>query len=199
MKNSEIENHLLVPEAENEPLGDHIEVETEEEDSTEVLPKSFDEIGLREEILRGIYAYGYENPSPIQQRAIQPMLTGRDIIAQAQSGTGKTCAFSLGVLQQIELKVKECQALILSPTRELAQQTERVVRSLGSYLPIKICYCVGGTATSVDVQALREGAQVVIGTPGRILQHLTRKCLRTERLKVLVLDEADMMLSKVQE
>jgi translation initiation factor 4A len=101
---------------------------------------------LREELLRGIYAYGFEKPSAIQQRAIKPMLMGRDVIAQAQSGTGKTATFSIGILQQVDNGLAECQALVLAPTRELAQQIVKVMIALGDFMSVRIHACVGGTA-----------------------------------------------------
>ena len=96
---------------------------------------SFDDMGLREEVLRGIYSFGFEKPSMIQQRAIVPIISGTDTIAQAQSGTGKTGAFAVAVLQRVQLEQKHCQVLILSPTRELASQSETVVRAIGCHLP----------------------------------------------------------------
>ena len=99
----------------------------------EVIP-TFDEMNLREDLLRGIYAYGFEKPSAIQQRGIKPILLGTDTIAQAQSGTGKTATFAISSLQKVDINVRECQALILSPTRELASQTQKVIVALGDYL-----------------------------------------------------------------
>merc|ERR1712151_796412 len=106
---------------------------------------SFDDLDLQEGLLRGIYSYGFEKPSGIQQRAIVPVLEGRDTIGQAQSGTGKTATFVIGSLQRIDFNTKTCQALILAPTRELAQQIHRVVSALGDYMKVKCHVCVGGT------------------------------------------------------
>lgn len=103
--------------------------------------ESFDDMKLKEELLRGIYAYGFEKPSAIQQRAIMPCIQGRDVIAQAQSGTGKTATFSISILQQIDTNVRECQALILAPTRELAQQIQKVCSNLFC-LCHTLCYCL---------------------------------------------------------
>jgi translation initiation factor 4A len=157
---------------------------------------SFDQMNLKDELLRGIYAYGFEKPSAIQQRGIMPILANHDTIAQAQSGTGKTATFSIAVLQSIDPKVKNCQALILAPTRELAQQTQKVVRSLGDYLQIESHACVGGTNIRDDMRILREGVHVVVGTPGRVYDMIKRNELSLANVKLFVLDEADEMLSR---
>jgi len=156
---------------------------------------SFDDLDLHEGLLRGIYSYGFERPSAIQQRAIRPILDGRDTIGQAQSGTGKTATFSIGALQRIDYSLRQCQALILAPTRELAQQIHQVVQALGEYLALQCHCCVGGTATREDAARLREGQHLVIGTPGRVMDMMSRGNLRVEHLGCLVLDEADEMLS----
>jgi len=117
---------------------------------------SFDEMNLKDELLRGIYAYGFEKPSAIQQRGIMPILADHDTIAQAQSGTGKTATFSIAVLQTIDVKIKKCQALILAPTRELAQQIQKVVHQLGDFLHIESHACVGGTNVRDDIRILRD-------------------------------------------
>jgi translation initiation factor 4A len=157
--------------------------------------QSFDDLNLREELLRGIYSYGFEVPSAIQQRAIRPVIDGKDTIAQAQSGTGKTGAFVIGALQQVEYSWHSCQILILSPTRELALQTHKVVLALGDYLSVRAHLCVGGTDTQKDIREMREGQQVVVGTPGRIAHLIRQGCLKTDDIRVFVLDEADEMLS----
>jgi translation initiation factor 4A len=122
--------------------------------------ESFDDMGLRDDLLRGIYAYGFEKPSAIQQRGIMPILKTHDTIAQAQSGTGKTATFTISVLQSIDLKIRDTQALILAPTRELAQQIQKVVRAIGDYLKVTSHACVGGTLVRDDVKILRDGVQV---------------------------------------
>jgi len=171
--------------------------EPEYETSTdiEVVPV-FASMGLKEDLLRGIYDYGFEKPSAIQQRAIVPIVSGRDVIAQAQSGTGKTATFSIGVLQQIDTALRETQALILSPTRELANQTQQVVLALGDYLNVQCHSCIGGKSIAEDIRKLDYGVQVVSGTPGRVFDMICRKNLRTRHIKILVLDEADEMLSR---
>ena len=156
---------------------------------------SFDDFGLHDNLLRGIYSYGYEKPSEVQQRAIQPMLTGNNIIVQAQSGTGKTATFSIGVLQQIDISLNTVQAIILSPTRELSLQTHKVIKSLSEFMNINSISCIGGTALKNDYISL-EKAQIVIGTPGRIYDLIYRKQLKTSNIKICVLDEADEILSR---
>ncbi|KAJ3691984.1 hypothetical protein LUZ60_012334 [Juncus effusus] len=157
---------------------------------------SFDSMGLAENLLRGIYAYGFEKPSAIQQRGIVPFTRGKDVIQQAQSGTGKTATFCSGVLNQIDYQLLNCQALVLAPTRELAQQTEKVMKALGDYLGVKVHACVGGTSVREDQRVLTHGVHVVVGTPGRVYDMLRRNSLRPETIKMFVLDEADEMLSK---
>jgi len=157
--------------------------------------QSFDDLDLREELLRGIYSYGFEVPSAIQQRAIRPVIDGKDTIGQAQSGTGKTGAFVIGALQQVDYSWRACQVLILSPTRELAVQTHRVVLALGDYLRVRAYLCTGGTDTQRDIREIREGQQIVVGTPGRISHLIRQGCLKTDNIRSFVLDEADEMLS----
>jgi len=157
---------------------------------------SFDDLDLQEGLLRGIYSYGFERPSAIQQRGIRPILDGRDTIGQAQSGTGKTATFTIGALQRIDYGNRECQALILAPTRELAQQIQKVVLALGDYLKIKCHACIGGTSVRDDIDRLRDGQHCVVGTPGRVMDMLGKRHLRADNLLVFVLDEADEMLSR---
>ncbi|KAJ8442834.1 hypothetical protein Cgig2_016300 [Carnegiea gigantea] len=157
---------------------------------------SFDKMGLKENLLRGIYAYGFEKPSAIQQRGIVPFCKGLDVIQQAQSGTGKTATFCSGILQQLDYDLLECQALVLAPTRELAQQIEKVMRALGDYLGVKVHACVGGTSVREDQRILSAGVHVVVGTPGRVFDMLRRQSLRANHIKMFVLDEADEMLSR---
>jgi len=157
---------------------------------------NFDDMNLKEELLRGIYAYGFERPSAIQQRAILPCIKEHDVIAQAQSGTGKTATFSISILQRIDTSIRECQALILAPTRELATQIQKVVINLGEFLNADCHACIGGTNVREDMRKLESGAHVVVGTPGRVFDMISRKVLRTSRIKMFVLDEADEMLSR---
>jgi|UniRef100_A0A914P376 ATP-dependent RNA helicase len=171
----------------------NVEFETSEE--VEVVP-TFDKMGLREPLIRGIYSYGFEKPSAIQQRAIRQIIKGRDIIAQAQSGTGKTATFSIGVLQSINTQNRETQALVLSPTRELAVQIQKVILALGDYMNVQCHACIGGTNVGEDIRKLDYGQHVVSGTPGRVFDMIRRRNLRTRSIKMLVLDEADEMLTK---
>lgn len=157
---------------------------------------TFDSMDLKEDLLRGIYAYGFEKPSAIQQRAIKPTLMGKDVIAQAQSGTGKTATFAIGILQNIDISIKDCQALVLAPTRELAQQIVKVITSLGDFMSLKIHACVGGTAVRDDIRTLQDGVHVVVGTPGRVYDMINRRALRLDAVSMFVLDEADEMLSR---
>ncbi|KAF1769218.1 hypothetical protein GCK72_001032 [Caenorhabditis remanei] len=170
-------------------------VEFESSEEVNVIP-TFDKMGLREDLLRGIYAYGFEKPSAIQQRAIPAILKARDVIAQAQSGTGKTATFSISVLQSLDTQVRETQALILSPTRELAVQIQKVVLALGDYMNVQCHACIGGTNLGEDIRKLDYGQHVVSGTPGRVFDMIRRRNLRTRAIKLLVLDEADEMLNK---
>jgi len=158
--------------------------------------ENFDDMNLKEELLRGIYAYGFEKPSAIQQRAIVPCMKGMDVIAQAQSGTGKTATFSISVLEKIDTRLMETQALILAPTRELAQQIQKVVMALGDYMGAQCHACIGGTSVREDMRKLDAGQHVVVGTPGRVFDMISRKVLRANDIKQFVLDEADEMLSR---
>jgi len=166
------------------------------ESNWDKVVESFDDMNLRSDLLRGIYAYGFEKPSAIQQRAIMPILTGKDTIAQAQSGTGKTATFTIATLQSIDLKIRNTQALILAPTRELAQQIQKVVKAIGDHLKVTSHACVGGTLVREDVKILRDGVQVVVGTPGRVFDMINRGCLVLADVKLFILDEADEMLSR---
>lgn len=157
---------------------------------------SFSDMGLNEDLLRGIFAYNFEKPSAIQQRAILPIVAGRDVIAQAQAGTGKTATFAISILQSISTKNRDTQALILSPTRELATQIQSVVLALGDYMNVQCHACIGGTNIGEDIRKLDYGQHVVSGTPGRVFDMIKRKNLVTKNIKILILDEADEMLSK---
>lgn len=159
--------------------------------------ETFEDMGLKEELLRGLYQYGFERPSAIQQRAIAPFVAGRDVISQAQSGTGKTSMIAMAICQMIDTRSRETQALILSPTRELATQTEKVISMVGDYLNVLGHACIGGKSLSEDIRKLENGVQVVSGTPGRVFDMIQRKkALRTRFIKTLVLDEADEMLNQ---
>uniref|UniRef100_F1KY60 Eukaryotic initiation factor 4A n=1 Tax=Ascaris suum TaxID=6253 RepID=F1KY60_ASCSU len=158
--------------------------------------ESFDDMNLKEDLLRGVYAFGFEKPSAIQQRAIVPCCMKRDVIAQAQSGTGKTATFSVSVLQNIDESIPEVQALVMAPTRELAQQIQKVMVSLGEYMGVKCHACIGGTNVRDDQRKLESGVHIVVGTPGRVNDMIQRQSLQTSAIKMFVLDEADEMLSR---
>jgi ATP-dependent RNA helicase len=203
--------------------------------------QTFDSMSIREDLLRGLYAYGFEKPSAIQQRAVVPILSGRDVIAQAQSGTGKTSMIALSLCQMVDINTRECvpapawpprprahgrstppariggamrhaarlqralrhanprpasepafcarrvQALVLSPTRELALQTEKVVLALGDFMNIQAHACVGGKSIGEDIRKLDYGVHIVSGTPGRVFDMIKRRNLRTRAIKTLVL------------
>lgn len=161
----------------------------------EVKPyETFDEMGLTDQLSRGIYTYGFEQPSKIQQLAIVPMSKRKDILAQSQSGTGKTGAFTIGSLSVIDTSIKAPQVLVICPTRELSQQTERVAQSIGSYMGLKVLSATGGNQLRADIQSLKAGAQFVVGTPGRIFDLICRGELVVDQMKYVILDEADQML-----
>jgi len=161
------------------------------------VTESFDEYNLKEELLRGIYANGWEQPSPIQQRAVFPMICNRDVIAQAQSGTGKTGAFTISCLEKIDSTLQATQILVLAPTRELAKQISTVAQDLALYMDrVKIHLSVGGTSRKSDGYWARQNPHFVIGTPGRVLDLISRRDLDITRLSTLCLDEADEMLSR---
>lgn len=156
----------------------------------------WDDIDLNKNLLRGIYGYGFEHPSPIQKKAIIPMINRRDIIAQAQSGTGKTGAYSISCLQIIDSNVDETQAIILAPTRELARQVETVISSFSVKLNTRIKLLVGGTSVHNDISELRENIpHIIVGTPGRVYDMLRSDAIDYRNIKLLVLDEADEILS----
>lgn len=139
---------------------------------------------------------GFEKPSAIQQRAIIPVIKGRDVISQSQSGTGKTATFAIGILQSIDTNVRETQVVVLSPTRELALQIQKVILALGDYMNVQCHACIGGTNLAEDIRKLDYGQHVISGTPGRVFDMIGRRNLRTRSVKMLVLDEADEMLNK---
>ena len=171
------------------------ELEDMETNWTETI-ETFDELNLKTDLLRGIYGYGFDKPSSIQQRAILPIIKQKDVIAQAQSGSGKTGTFVIGTLQVIDLSKLEVQALVLAPTRELAQQIFNVYNFIGEFLKVKVLNLIGGTQVKDSVKALEGGVHVVVGSPGRVLDMLKKNHLKLAYLRCLVLDEADDLLSK---
>jgi translation initiation factor 4A len=169
----------------------------EKKDYNSLEINNFEDLNLKENLLRGIYAYGYEKPSAIQKKAILPFLDKHDLIAQAQSGTGKTATFSIGLLQNIDENLKETQALVLSHTRELSLQILEVIKNISSYMNLTYNLSVGGTTIRDNLDELLRNPQIVIGTPGRVLDMINKKALNTRQLKILIVDEADEMLSKI--
>jgi len=156
----------------------------------------FESMGLKPELLRGMYQYGWHKPSQVQQRMVRPALAGRDVIAQAASGTGKTSAFTLILLNMVDNTKRETQALVINPTRELALQTQTLCTAVGAEMGVSAHACVGGKSLAEDIRRLDAGCNIVSGTPGRVYDMIRRKHLRTSGLRLLVLDEADEMLGK---
>ena len=169
--------------------------EKEVEEYNEI--NSWDELEIPTDLLRGIYAHGFENPSPIQKKAILPIVNRRDIIAQAQSGTGKTATFTIGALSLVDLDKDETQVLVLSPTRELSFQTTKVMEGIGSMLSnLKIQTLVGGSSIDEDANKLKTSIpHVITGCPGRVYDMMRRNYITTDKIKLIILDEADEMLS----
>ena len=182
--------------------------ETSGSDETVASPKyqvqainSFDNMGLCDELLHGVYGYGFETPSLIQQKAIVPMTLNVDMIGQSQSGTGKTGAFIVGALQTIakmrkdtEQRRPKCRVVVVTPTRELANQVYNVAIEIGTHLGVKIIKCVGGTDPRRNVDDLKRGCDMVVGTPGRVYDMLCRRALNGHEVSLFILDEADEML-----
>ena len=166
-------------------------------DSTEQVINTWDELEIKPNILRGIFAYGFEKPSPIQQRAIKPVVEGRDVIAQAQSGTGKTATFTIGALQRLNIDEDTTQILILSPTRELSSQTAKVVSNLGSFMTgLKIQTLFGGSSIEEGSSfSSRNVPHIICGCPGRVQDMMRRDRISSKTIKLIILDEADEMLS----
>jgi translation initiation factor 4A len=166
-------------------------------DSTEHVIHNWEELEIEPKILRGIFAHGFEKPSPIQQRAIKPVIEGRDVIAQAQSGTGKTATFTIGALQRVNIAESSTQVLILSPTRELSSQTAKVVSSLGSFMDgLKIQTLFGGSSIEEGSSfSSRNIPHIICGCPGRVHDMMRRDRISSKSIKLIILDEADEMLS----
>ncbi|CAF0879422.1 unnamed protein product [Adineta steineri] len=168
---------------------------TIENDWTEVV-EQFDQMNLRKPLILGINGYGFDRPSAVQQRAIKPCILGHDMIVQAAPGTGKTATYAISILQRLDIEFKDCQALILTFSRELAQQIQKVVLALGDYMGVTCHACIGGTSVRDDIKRLEAGVQIVVGTPGRVYDMLNRSALRSNSIKMFVLDDADELLSR---
>lgn len=155
----------------------------------------FNTLPIKKEILKAVEKMGFEEMTPIQARAIPVALMGRDLVGQAQTGTGKTAAFGIPILEKIQAKLKKPQALVVCPTRELAIQVAEEIRNLAKYLPsIKVLPIYGGQEISKQIRSLKAGVQIIIGTPGRIMDHMRRKTVKFDHVNMVVLDEADEML-----
>jgi translation initiation factor 4A len=159
---------------------------------------TWDDLNLKTELLRGIYSYGFERPSDIQKKAIFPIINGKDTIAQAQSGTGKTGTFAISALQRIDPNNKNTQAIIIAPTHELVKQIYNVISSLANMMDnVTIKTIIGGTSIQDDAMEMRKNCpQIIVGTAGRIFDMIKRRYIRTKHIKLFILDEADEMLSK---
>jgi len=191
------------PEPEPEPVT-AVEPKAESAPSEGSAPvieyKSFDDMKLSDELLRGVYSAGFQRPSEIQTKAIGVIRDGRDLLAQAQSGTGKTGAFTIGSLTRVDTKLKEVQVVVISPTRELAEQTGTVAKQLGQYMNLGVHLATGGTPVDVDLKRLRGGSTTepyphfLVVTPGRFHDLLSRKAVHPRTVRVLILDEADQLL-----
>ena len=180
----------------NEMITENVQVTSTAEEMSFDSWEDDDIVALKQKLLRGIYAYGFETPSPIQKRAIIPLVLKHDVIAQAQSGTGKTGAFIVGALQLLDEKKKEPQVLVLAHTRELARQIYSVVEALSNQMSITYQLLVGGTSTDDDREKLEDSPpQIIIGCPGRVHDMIRRKYLKTHNINLMILDEADELLS----
>jgi translation initiation factor 4A len=159
---------------------------------------SWESLNLNEDLSRGIYRFGFEKPTPIQEKAIPAIIEGRDVIGQGQSGTGKTGSFTIGALHKIDITSRTTQVLMLAPTFELVKQISSVVSALGSAMDgLVVKTLVGGTSVNDDTNDLRNNCpHVVVGTAGRVYDMIRRRALLTDSIKIFVLDEADEMLSK---
>ncbi|MBT8124028.1 MAG: DEAD/DEAH box helicase [Gammaproteobacteria bacterium] len=160
---------------------------------------SFESLGLRTELLRAASEKGYSTPTPIQTQAIPPILDGRDLMGGAQTGTGKTAGFTLPLLQRLmsskpEKGRRAIRALVLTPTRELAAQVTESVRVYGKYLPLRSAAVFGGVSINPQIKKLRDGVDILVATPGRLLDHVSQTTIDLSRVEILVLDEADRML-----
>lgn len=161
---------------------------------TEVL-QGFEVLGVHPAIMKSLDEMGFEEPTPIQVAAIPILLEGKDMIGQAQTGTGKTAAFGIPLLQRIDANSRSTQAMVLAPTRELALQVADEITRIGKHMDAKALALVGGHSIERQIKALRAGAPIVVGTPGRVMDHIKRRTLRLDQVRMFVLDEADEMLN----
>jgi translation initiation factor 4A len=178
-------------------MSDNIEIDIEIESENIHSFSNWDELELNRDLLRGIYAYGFEKPSPIQSKAIYPMIKGSDLIAQAQSGTGKTGSFTIGALSRIDTNLNENQVLIMSPTHELSMQISDVISNLGSCMEkLRVKTIIGGSSIDEDAKDMRKNVpHIIVGCTGRIYDMIRRNHINPSKFKLVILDEADQMLS----
>lgn len=155
---------------------------------------NFEDFNLREDVLRGIFSFGFERPSPIQRIAIKPIMEGHDCVIQSHSGTGKTATFIIGALQSLNLELKESQVIIISNTRELAEQHQRVFKALTANTNVSSYLCIGGDMSNKYMSGNIRN-EVIIGTPGRICDMIKRQHINTTHIKLMIIDEADEVLS----
>ena len=156
---------------------------------------NYSDAQMNENILRAVTEMGFEVMTPIQEQAIPVLLEGKDVIGQAQTGTGKTAAFAIPMIERIDENVRRPQGIILCPTRELAMQAAEEIRRLAKYMcGIKVLPVYGGQDIRRQIRALSQGVQIIVGTPGRVMDHLRRHTIKTDEIKMIVLDEADEML-----
>ena len=164
-------------------------------DEKNIMNYSFEDLDLNDELLRGIYSYGFEKPSKIQYKSIPLIKSGKDVIAQSQSGTGKTGAFTIGILNSIDTKIKKTQYIVLTPTHELAKQIYSVIENLGARMDITMCKVIGKTSINESIMELKRDPQIIVATPGRLFDMINKRHIFTDNIKTLVLDEADEILS----
>ena len=178
-------------------MSSRVNEETENKEEEYAPINNWDDLQVNTSLLRGIYANGFENPSPIQRKAITPIIKGHDVIAQAQSGTGKTACFTIAGLELVNTEQSHVQVVILSPTRELSSQTKTVLDSIGQNIKsLSTQLLVGGTSTEMDIKQLKDTCpQVIVGCPGRIHDMMRRKHINCAKIRLIILDEADEMLS----
>ena len=162
--------------------------------AVDLAPQKFTDLGLNKELLQAVASMGFEEPTPIQAKTIPLLLKGKDVIGQAQTGTGKTAAYGIPIVEKIDPRNFMVQAIILTPTRELAIQVAEEMNKIGRFRKIQAVPIYGGQSIERQIRSLRKGVQVVVGTPGRVIDHIERKTLRLNYIKIVVLDEADEML-----
>ena len=165
------------------------------EDVTVTKGNDFEDFFLKRELLMGIFEAGFEHPSPIQEEAIPIALSGRDILARAKNGTGKTAAYVIPTLERVNTKKNKIQAVLLVPTRELALQTSQVAKTLGKHLGVEIMVSTGGTTLKDDILRLGQTVHILVGTPGRILDLASKGIADLSQCTTYVMDEADKLLS----